>query len=209
MRRYGELPLFMGTLEIDCNELMFYQYLPIKLSGQTEISRESRISVFDELIGKCCCDFIGAFGLNRYVDSNVYITAKHLYQTPGCSFNRGGWHSDGFLTDDINYIWSNNNGCTFNNGEFALSLDHTLSLLEMEDQADCRYNGVVPDNELIRLDQFNIHKVSDILNPCLRTFAKISISKDKYNLLGNSVNSLLDYKWVMKERESQRNHPSK
>lgn len=209
MRRYGELPTFLDKVMVKCEEMMFYQYLPIKLQGEIEITREHRISIFDELIGKCTCDYIGVYGLDNYINSYIYITAKHMYQLPGCSFNREGWHCDGFMTDDINYIWSNVNGFTFNNGIFNLSKDHNLSIEEMEDQNDFRFNGIVEDNELVRLDQYNIHKVSEILDPCLRTFVKISISKDKYNLIGNSINVMLDYDWGMRKRDSIRNHPSK
>lgn len=209
MRRYGELPTFLGSAQVDCKEMLFYQYLPIKLVGNHEILREKRLECFDELIGASCCDYIGEFGLDNYMQSYVYLTAKHMYQMPGCSYNREGWHSDGFMTDDINYLWSNNNGCTFNDGQFNLTQDHYLSMIEMEQQADHRYNGRVGDNELVRLDQFNIHKVSEILDPCIRTFFKLSISKDKYNLIGNSKNYLLNYDWEMKPRQVDRNHPSK
>lgn len=209
MRNYGQEPKFLGYQNIQCNEMMFYQYLPIKLLGNQSLRREERLSVFDDIIGQSCCDYIGEFGLDRYTDSYVYITAKHMYQNSGCSFNREGWHSDGFMTDDINYIWSNNNGFTFNDGVFNLSQDHEKSMVEMEEQADYTFNGRALDFGLYRLDQYVIHKVSEIEFPAMRTFVKISISKDKYNLIGNSVNRLLDYNWDMKQRGESRNHPSK
>lgn len=209
MSNYGKLPTFLGNVKVDCKEMMFYQYLPIKLAGTHPMSIEPRLRVFSDMISQCCCDYIGEYGLDNYVNSYVYLTAKRMYQHPGCSYNREGWHSDGFMTDDINYIWSNNNGFTFNNGTFYLTQDHNLSLKEMEDQADYKFNGRAGDNDLYRLDQYCIHKVSEILEPCMRTFFKISISKDKYNLIGNSKNYLLDYDWEMKERSVDRNHPSK
>lgn len=45
---------------------------------------------------------------------------------PNCSFNRMGYHSDGFLTDDINYIWCDNNPTIFNISAFNLTLDENL-----------------------------------------------------------------------------------
>ena len=118
-----------------------------------------------------------------------------------------GWHSDGFLTDDINYVWCDKYPTIFNKTDFDLPLDDLLSMEEMDKQAmpfnDVQYN----DNQLLRLTQFNIHKVAPITKGGMRAFLKVSISKDKYDLIGNSHNYLLDYDWQMKERKQERNIP--
>jgi hypothetical protein len=41
----------------------------------------------------------------------------------------------------------------------------------------------------------------------MRTFVKVSFSYDKYDLVGNSHNYLLNYAWEMKERKDDRNIP--
>lgn len=41
----------------------------------------------------------------------------------------------------------------------------------------------------------------------MRAFLKVSFSKDKYDLLGNSHNYLMDYNWEMKARKEDRNIP--
>lgn len=205
--KYGDLPKELGRFEINCKEMLFYQYLPIKLIGDTTITNEKRLSCFNDIIGVICCDYIGVYGLDNFVNSYVYITAKKLYQKEGCSFNRKGYHSDGFLTNDINYIWSDCKPTVFNNSNFNLTLDDKISLKEMEEQADELNIETYPDNTLLRLNQFNIHRVSNIQTPCFRTFLKVSISKDKYDLLGNSHNYLLDYNWEMKQRSDERNIP--
>lgn len=207
--KYGELPKSLGTHIVDCNEMMFYQYLPIKMSGETKPIYEQRLRCFDDLIGVILCDFVGVFGLDRYVNSYVYLTAKRLYQAQNCSFNRTGWHSDGFMTDDINYIWSDCFPTIFNKSNFDLTMNDLDSMKDMENQAMTSNNVVYSDNELLRLDQFNIHRVSEIAEPKMRTFVKVSISKDKYDLIGNSHNYLIDYKWEMRERSNQRNIPQK
>jgi hypothetical protein len=205
--RYGELPSQLGLHFVNCHEMMFYQYLPIKLSGMVEPKFEERLFPFSSLMGVICCDFVGTFGIDRYVKSNIYVTAKRLFQTPGCAFNRPGYHSDGFMTDDINYIWSDCNPTIFNRSKFALTLHDSISLVEMEAQA-CKENEVKYDDcVLLRLNQFNIHKVGEIEQPGLRTFLKVSFSIDKYNLIGNSHNHLLDYNWEMIERKFDRNIP--
>ena len=51
-------------------------------------------------------DFKNKYGRYRFLDSYMYLTVKRQYQSKSKLFNRPGYHSDGFLTDDINYIWS-------------------------------------------------------------------------------------------------------
>ncbi|MGK0447562.1 MAG: hypothetical protein ACJA2M_001339 [Polaribacter sp.] len=205
--KYGTLPKYLGNHEIECNEMLFYQYLPIKLKDQTEPIVEERLKCFEELIGNICCDFVGEFGLDRFVNSNVYLTAKRMYQVGGCSFNRMGYHSDGFLTNDINYVWCDKNPTVFNFSPFKLTLDDKVSIQEMEDQANEEAIEIYPENSLLRLDQFNIHKVSETKGLTLRTFIKVSFSLDKYDLKGNSKNYLLDYDWEMRDRALDRNIP--
>lgn len=209
MKKYGSLPKNLGEHLIECDEMLYYQYLPIKLSGQVEPLMENRLIPFKEIIGAICCDFVGEFGLDKYVRKNVYLTAKKMYQTNGCSFNRKGYHSDGFLTYDINYIWSDCQPTIFNTSNFNLTLDDKKSLKEMEDQALKKNEVIYPNNTLLRLNQFQIHKVSPGTQLGLRTFVKVSFSEDKYDLKGNSVNHLLDYDWKMRDRETERNIPQK
>lgn len=205
--RYGDLPIDLGLFNVECKEMLFYQYLPIKMIGEVSHSFEDRLKCFSELIGACSCDFIAINGLDNYVNSYIYLTAKNLYQMPNCSFNRFGFHSDGFLTDDINYVWSDVLPTIFNTTDFNLTLDDEISLKEMEWQYDKRKNVTFADKSLLRLNQFNIHKVKESEYQGMRTFFKLSFSKDKYDLIGNSHNYLINYNWEMKKRENKRNIP--
>lgn len=207
--KYGDLPTYLGLHEVDCEEMIYYQYLPIKLKSKTELLVEERLKPFEKILGNICCDFVGEFGLDRFIDSYVYLTAKKMYQSNGCSFNRKGYHSDGFLTNDINYIWSDKNPTVFNFSKFNLTLDDKISLKEMEEQADEEKIETYPDNSLLRLNQYNIHRVLSIKGTYLRTFIKVSFSQDKYDLKGNSRNYLLNYDWETRERELERNIPQK
>ena len=207
--RYGELPKDLGIHLVDCKEMMFYQYLPIKLLGKHMPVFEERLNSFKDLIGAICCDYIGEFGLDNYINSYAYLTAKYMYQTPNCSYNRLGYHSDGFMTDDINYVWCDKNPTVFNFTTFDLSLDDKKSLQEMEWQEDKRKTVIYDGNSLLRLNQFNIHKVNESEFEGMRCFLKISFSKDKYDLIGNNKNYLLDYDWQMRERNQERNIPQK
>lgn len=207
--QYTQLPRDLGKFSVVCDEMMFYQYLPIKLKGIREPTIESRLLCFCEIIEFVCAEFIKEYGLKAYKENYIYLTAKKMYQTRGTSFNRKGFHSDGFMTDDINYVWSDKNPTVFNNSNFKLTLDDNVSMLEMESQADKRNDFFYPNETLLRLNQYNIHKVFDGDFEGFRTFLKLSFSKDKYDLKGNSKNYSLDYDWEMRDREIKRNIPQK
>lgn len=187
--------------------MMFYQYMPIKMVGAHDVAVEPRLQCFSKLIGAVCCDFIGTYGLDRYVESYAYITAKQMFQAPGKPFNRPGYHSDGYMSDDINYIWSDKSPTIFNVSEFSLSKDDAKSMVEMEEQASPENEVTYSNNSLLRLDQYVIHKLNDNAEQGMRTFLKVSFSKDKYDLIGNAHNYLLDYDWEMKPRSESRNIP--
>lgn len=204
---YGSLPAHLGYFENHTDEMFFYQYLPIKFVGNHNPIYENRLKCFDKLIGKICCDFIGEFGLNAYMDSNVYLTAKRLFVTPECGYNRPGYHSDGFGTSDINYIWSDRFPTIFNTSKFVLSENDILSLEEMDKQAKKQNEIHFFDNSILRLNQYNIHKCGEVTETTIRTFVKVSFSGDKYDLKGNSHNYKLNYNWEMKDRKLERNIP--
>jgi len=186
---------------------IFKYSIPTKEKVEIELPIQAKIIRCEDVDGLFCCDFIGVFGLDKYRESYIYLTAKFMYQMPNCSFNRTGYHADGFMTDDINYIWSDKNPTVFNTTDFELSQDDKKSLIEMEWQEDNRKQISFNNNVILRLNQFNIHKVNESGYQGMRTFLKVSFSKDKYDLIGNSHNYLLDYDWEMKQRESDRNIP--
>lgn len=206
-RTYGAAPIVLGTFDVQHGEMMFCQYMPVKLAGSTDIKRPESLKAFDALVGAACCEFVANDGLKRFVDSYVYVTAKHLFQGPGTTFNRPGWHCDGFMTDDINYIWCDRTPTIFNLSAFKLTQDDELSMLEMEQQAKPAFNASAPTNALLRLDQFCVHRADTPSQVELRTFLKVSISRDKYDLIGNAHNHLLDYAWPMRPRQPSRNIP--
>lgn len=202
--KYGKLPKLIRLLQVNCEEMLFYQYLPIKLSGTEEVVLEDRLMFLDNLVLRVVEDFKQDFGVKVFQENYMYLTVKHQYQLKGTSYNRLGWHSDGFMSEDINYIWSNKASTIFNCSKFTLSKDDKKSLVEMNEQALSGYDITYPNTGLLRLDQYSIHKVDPDYEG-IRTFVKISFSKEKYNLKGNSRNYNLNYEWEMKDREVERN----
>lgn len=210
---YGQLPEIIGHFPWQIKEMMFYQYLPIKVANDPladiQLHSEPRLHVFNAMIGASCCDFIGKFGLDKFMASYVYLTAKRLFVSPDYNMNREGWHSDGFMTDDINYIWSDCVPTVFNKSRFNLCMDDKISMDQMTWQAEPKNDVTYENNVLLRLNQYVIHKCGEITGPTMRTFFKLSISKDEYDLEGNSINYGLEYPFKnrMRKRSIDRNIP--
>jgi hypothetical protein len=206
---FGEpmTPKLIAEIPLDITETFSYLYMPIKLPEHIMVSLnvEDRLKCVSPLVGRSISDFIGEYGIDRYVDSYVYITCHNLYQAES-PYNRPGWHTDGFGTDDVNYIWSNSQPTIFNDGPFSLSADDSRSMLEMEDQALQENNYCYNDCSLVRLTPSVVHKVGEFI-PGMRCFFKLSFSYDKYDLKGNTHNYHLDYNWKMRDRSTVRNTP--
>lgn len=208
---YGNYPKVLGTFgehKVTANEMMFYQYLPVKNSGEIGLFiDEDRIKPYADIIYKSCLDYMNTYGRKAFNKSYVYVTIKNMYQCAGGnSYNREGWHSDGFLTDDVNYIWCNRVPTEFNIGDFDITLEDIQGMRDMNNQAKEKNNFTYPPNTLLRLDQYVIHRVSETQESGMRAFLKVSISKDRYDLIGNSINEI-NKNWDMKKRSVERNVP--
>lgn len=197
---YGNAPTLIKSIEVNSDELMFVQYLPIKMKGSTDVRIPDNLLIFSEIITEVMKEV--------QLDEYVYITAKHFYVNADSLGNRAGWHSDGFGTPDINYIWSDNSPTEFCVQPFSISSDCLVSMQEMEEQAKKENVLTYPCNSLLRLDSSVIHRVNPKPDEGFRTFVKVSISQEKYNLIGNAHNPLFDYNWDMQKRKPYRNHPS-
>lgn len=207
--KYGAKPKVLGTFEASSKEMFFYQYLPIKMSGEVDVLYEERLRHFHDLIVDICLDFARDYGFEKFLDSYVYLSAKNMFVAPGKNYNRDGWHGDGFLTDDVNYVWSDRFPTDFVLGEFDVIQDDRLSLEEFTRIGGSNPIINYPNNSILRMDQYVIHKCGDITEPGMRQFVKLSFSKDKYDLIGNCHNYLFHYDWDMRQRSIDRNVPQK
>lgn len=196
----GGAPTQIARVPITCHEMMFAQYLPIKMAGRSYIRIPPNLKCFAPLVVLSFPDIED----HHY----VYLTAKYLYVEKDHCFNRPGWHIDGFGSDDINYVWCDRGPTEFCEQDFYLSQDHEISMLDMQRTARAENIRTYPDNTLLRLTNKIVHRVPPVIEPGMRTFCKISISKDRYNLEGNAHNYLFDYDWPMVPRAPSRNHPS-
>lgn len=203
---YGAPPIDLGLIAISPKEMMFWLYCPIKMPGQSFTTIPSNLRQFSPIVQSAFEDL----SAHQWHESYVYITAKTLYVTADNPGNRPGWHSDGFMTDDLNFIWSDANGTLFwePGRRVGFVQDHLASLDEMEAAAQVGPHVTYPDKHLLRLDQSVIHRVADVKTPRIRTFVKVSVSRERYDLVGNSVNHDLAPNWSYAERQTERNAPA-
>lgn len=212
-KTYGKAPLLISYFYNQNDiEMLYYQYLPIKMKDSRKVYLPEQLEKYRPLIDDAIKDYINRDG--KLLDTYVYLTAKCIYTLPNQSINREGWHSDGFMSEDINYIWSD-----YLPTEYVLcsadyiEQDHEIAMKQFDligssISSDDKYH--CEPNVLYRLDDTVIHRPQVNKGaPILRQFIKISFSKDKYNLKGNSHNYLIDYVWDMKKRDTNRNHPTK
>lgn len=216
-------PELIGSYEVENPEMMFCMYLPIKFAGDSKRYLPGNLSPYKDIINSSFNDYTSLMYekfrkdtvtlrdrismFSKHMDETyVYITVKHLHVSPRYSGNRGGWHIDGFGTQDINYIWTDKFPTEFCLQDFNLSDDCEESLREMEEQARVGNIATFPEKSLLRLNSSVVHRVPEIKESGMRTFVKISFSKEKYNLVGNAHNYMKTYKWEMIERKENRNH---
>jgi len=204
MGRYGLPPVDLGRVDLAPVEMMFWLYCPVKLIGSTETVIPANLMQFLPLVEQAKDDC-----RSRWRENYVYLTAKTLFVSPENPGNRPGWHSDGFMTDDLNYVWSDRDGTLFWEPEKTCDFtqDHVASLAEMDAAASAGPTKKYPDKHFLLLDETVIHRVSDFGAPAMRSFVKISVSRHRYNLVGNSINHLLPINWDLALRSTERNHP--
>ena len=75
----------------------------------------------------------------------------------------------------------------------------------MEEQAKLENNYSFPDKTLVRMGR-SVLRVGPYIEGH-RVFVKVTFSQEKFNLLGNSHNYLIDYDWPMRKRRKERNVP--
>jgi hypothetical protein len=196
----GNEPRIVGRFTIAPPEMMFIQYMPIAMPG-TGFRIPKNLECFKPILA-------ALNWADVCPEDYVYVSAKHLYVDRDRCFNRPGWHVDGFGTDDLNYIWTNRAPTEFCIQPFDVSDDCDESMAQMSAQALPENVRIYGDNMLVRLDNTVVHRPPATIEPGFRIFLKISISRDRYNLIGNAHNHLFDYDWPMMPRSEKRNHPA-
>ena len=202
------LPVDLGLHLIHAEEVMYYLYLPVSEPG-TALSKipDERLKFIKPLLNA-----IRDQAPRRYWESYVYATVKKMYVGGGVTANRPGWHMDGYLSDDLNYIWYDEVPTLFTEAGplIGLPADHiqSLQMLESNDHFLSKRSITYPCRHLLKLDDRVIHKVqTDVPQQLMRTFVKITVSRNRFNLKDNSKNQLLPDDGPFFERALVRNDP--
>lgn len=213
---YGQTPVPLPIpFQPDWQEFMHYLYLPINMPeheiprGQSLTFRiPQRLRFLRDAVDQACIDYGMTLGgdLN---DTYIYLTARRGIATPDNPINRPGWHCDGFGTDDINYVWFDRFPTLVAFQTFErISKSHITSARQFENQAHNIHE--LSPLTLFRFNPYVVHAAPCSSIPhtgAMRSFLKISFSKHRYNLVGNSHNYLFDYDWKMFDRSDVRNDP--
>lgn len=203
---YGELPKVIAeNIKLDVEEVAYCLYMPISVPGQGLLSVPPQFRPYTPLIARVFID-----EPKRVINEYVYLTVKRMIVGPGVTPNRPGWHADGFGSDDLNYVWYDSVPTVFNDSKFVISDDHIKSLTEFDEQALPENDKTYPCFSLLKLTPSVVHRVQLAETEGMRTFVKISVSKNKYNLKGNSRNHAAPgLSWTMYDRGLVRNDPHK
>lgn len=213
MAMVGNLPRDLGLIDLRPTEMMFWMYCPISTPGMYGWVLPDNLKQFDRLVEKAICDFDPFYNNVHFQNHFAYLTAKTLWVEGNYIGNRPGWHCDGYGTGDINYIWCDRAPTQFLQTDIRnITDDCDRSMSVMKDMADfpLRFNSKIvtyPDRHLLRLDPTMIHRPPATFEPGMRTFVKVSISKDRYNLEGNSINYEIGPLGPGVPRRTTRNHP--
>jgi hypothetical protein len=209
----GNPPKDLGFVDLNPVEMMFWLYTPISTPGMDKgYVLPPNLQQFEQIVRRARLSDPLAFR-----DGFVYLTAKTLFVSGEYIGNRPGWHCDGFGTDDLNFIWADRAPTEFITSPkhklFTISADCDRSMEQME-QIGKLSEGLnlietYPDKHLLRLDRTVIHRSPVNFETGMRTFVKVSISKDRYDLIGNAINhSLLCFSEPRVPRRESRNHPA-
>ena len=198
--------LRINTRELDyCNHML----MCIKQVGSSEYSAPDNLRlIVEEMLS-------GVYALSPHMynnDSNYncYLSVKHEYVNGGSVGNRPDWHIDGFKSDQRNFIWFDSIPTEVCAGRFHLTYDHDTSLDEMTKQAsgDDKVLHKLPIQTVYEMDQECVHRptYNKTDRAVLRTFIKLTFSKEVFNGFGNAWNYKLPHIQPTAPRKEIRNH---
>lgn len=212
---YSGHPLAIDTLKLDAEEFQHVVYMPIKDKGK------DRLWLPDSLAWTAPAVYAALQHLSQggrcpdlYDSWYVYLSVKRSWVDAGTAGNREGWHIDGYGSDgDKNFIWCDAVPAEYMKGTFNLPADHAGCLERLEylgDKMGTHFisGGSLVPNVLYDLGQ-TVHRCGIAEVSGMRTFLKVSVSRDKYDLKGNARNPQLpSTHWPLKDRQGTRNHPT-
>jgi len=203
----------LGRFDIALDESMRYLYLPVwvpEMGGVNDPSVTNGYRFVPPNLHSILPMLSEVYDSPYYQDDDyVYINAIRGYIPQGHHPNRPGWHADGYGSNDHSFVWFDSVPTLWADQNFeGISPDHEESIRQMTAQIDVERVGRLDPFVLWGMSTSCVHATSAALWGSDRSFVKITLSKHRYNLEGNSHNYLIDYDWPMHDREGVRNHPT-
>lgn len=212
----SQKPVSLGKFILTNKEYMQYLYLPIYFPEfPNDIYGDPRVAFLVPLIEVAAEDFRDKVGEKSFVEHYLYITVKQTFVAKDTHHNRPGFHSDGFQTEDVQYIYFDKFPTEFLIGEYEVPDHDDLSMEAFNEYARIAHKKGEKDAfflpepfHLYRIDKNNIHRTTPATSDGVRTFVKITFSRHRYAQEGNSYNyEAPDYNWDLKPRSVDRNQP--
>lgn len=141
-------------------------------------------------------------------DKYIYFSLKKGHVTPYTMSMRAGFHVDGFLSTDRNWVISDSLPTTVALGQFNVEPDHGTSLEQFKSQSRFKQCTQLKPHTLYELDKECVHASTTNLTDAtiVRTFLKIVVADELFNGIGNAWNYKLPHIKPNAHRGSSRNH---
>lgn len=197
----------LSKIDTKATEMCFVQYMPVALPYDDFMYIPQNLKWTEDIIYEASSNAEDRELVESF-SNYIYLTVKHLWVDDSNPGNRKGWHIDGYMSDDQNYIWCDRNPTEYipSLDSYEFSKDHEKSMEEMDRIAKLGTVHEIPLKTVVNMER-TVHRVKEDILPGMRTFVKVTFSKHKYNLEGNARNPLLDLNWKMYPRKESRNHP--
>lgn len=207
----GNDPWDLGDLAIpDWDEFMFVQDMPISLPGGGVVLPNNLkfAAPFVERVR----EYLSASKPAGWLDERYfYLCAKHTLVGKDSQQTRPGWHTDGFGTDDLSFLWADCLATTFLYQAMRVNVDSDIgSMVLMKTEAKDANARQGYDQTIYGMDDTVIHAptINTTGEPRARRFLKLSVSRYPYDLAGNARNPLLQTPWQPnRKRVAHRNNP--
>jgi len=210
VRLIGNDPWQLGDLHTPAgwDEFCFVQDMPIALAGDIAVHIPPEYAFAYDFVM-----MVGKFLHTKYGDlwsehRNFYLSLKHTMVPKGQPQTRPGWHTDGYGTDDLAFLWCDAVPTLFLKQAMRVSENDERALSRMNEFADVTKSEHGLPGRVYGMDDTVIHAPSSSYHLQPRRFMKLSVSRYAYDLKGNARNRLLPTEWQpTRERGVNRNQP--
>jgi hypothetical protein len=138
---------------------------------------------------------------------NTYITVDSKMVEPDEQQRHGGLHVDGFQGERIdpktkitrNYVVTTNGGTRFYQQPFVVVDEKKYNVFQGFDLQAKDYM-IAEENTVYFMDAYTVHESGIASRKDIRSFLRVTYDLKKFDRLGNTHNSMLDYNWDMEAR---------